>query len=207
MDPTTLKKLWARFRPRFVLPLGNAQDLRDNGIPDSHITSLDWWQHRVVVVEIEVQNTTTTKVATALAVFEITCVPSQHQSNRGPLDRNAGLWSGFTITSLMPYTRKALEASRMPSALSSMESTQFTCYFAGDTGYAYSPDDNVGEERCPAFKEMGARFDGFDLALLPIGSANLIRRLHAWVCLRPFFEERTNRVNSRLAYMQAPLIA
>lgn len=46
----------------------------------------------------------------------------------------------------------------------------FSCFFAGDTGYAYSPDDNVGKVVCPAFKQIGDIYNGFDLALLPIGS-------------------------------------
>jgi len=42
-------------------------------------------------------------------------------------------------------------------------------YFAGDTGY------------CPVFKEIGARFGGFDLALIPIGAYRprwLMRPMH-----------------------------
>jgi N-acyl-phosphatidylethanolamine-hydrolysing phospholipase D len=39
-----------------------------------------------------------------------------------------------------------------------LRSATRTVYFAGDTGY------------CPVFREIGARFGGVDLALLPIGS-------------------------------------
>ena len=44
-------------------------------------------------------------------------------------------------------------------------------YFAGDTGYrtVRDGDDEDTAPRCPAFKEIGEKFGGFDLALLPIG--------------------------------------
>lgn len=39
-----------------------------------------------------------------------------------------------------------------------LRSAERTIYFAGDTGY------------CPTFKEIGARFGGFDLGMIPIGA-------------------------------------
>jgi N-acyl-phosphatidylethanolamine-hydrolysing phospholipase D len=39
-----------------------------------------------------------------------------------------------------------------------LRSAERTVYFAGDTGY------------CPTFKEIGERFGGFDLAMIPIGA-------------------------------------
>lgn len=41
-----------------------------------------------------------------------------------------------------------------------LKSAARSIYFAGDTGY------------CPLFKEIGARFGGFDLAMIPIGAYN-----------------------------------
>jgi len=44
-------------------------------------------------------------------------------------------------------------------------------YFAGDTAYR-TVRDGEGEDKapvCPAFAEVGERFGGFDMALLPIG--------------------------------------
>ncbi|KAK0215408.1 beta-lactamase superfamily domain-containing protein [Armillaria fumosa] len=45
-------------------------------------------------------------------------------------------------------------------------------YFAGDTGYRSVKDGEDEAERpvCPAFKEIGERFGGFDLAMIPIGA-------------------------------------
>ena len=44
-------------------------------------------------------------------------------------------------------------------------------YFAGDTGYrtVLGGEDEDAVPRCPAFKEIGEKFGGVDLALLPIG--------------------------------------
>jgi len=44
-------------------------------------------------------------------------------------------------------------------------------YFAGDTGY-HTVRDGKDEDKfpvCPAFAEVGERFGGVDVALLPIG--------------------------------------
>ncbi|KAK0229658.1 Metallo-hydrolase/oxidoreductase [Armillaria nabsnona] len=45
-------------------------------------------------------------------------------------------------------------------------------YFTGDTGYRSVEDGENEAERpvCPAFKEIGERFGGFDLAMIPIGA-------------------------------------
>ncbi|KAK0215407.1 hypothetical protein IW262DRAFT_1299675 [Armillaria fumosa] len=45
-------------------------------------------------------------------------------------------------------------------------------YFAGDTGYRSVKDgeDEEGRPVCPAFKEIGEHFSGFDLAMIPIGA-------------------------------------
>jgi L-ascorbate metabolism protein UlaG (beta-lactamase superfamily) len=51
------------------------------------------------------------------------------------------------------------------------EKTKVKVWFAGDTGYRTVKDgeneDNVPV--CPAFKQIGELFGGFDLAMIPIG--------------------------------------
>lgn len=136
--------------------------------------ALDWWQSRVIQVDLPNEDPLQPAVP---MLFEVTCVPSQHQSNRGAFDRNEGLWAGFTVTAVTEESRKGLLSSKPDSSkpnpelanLLNQQQPQFSCYFAGDTGYAYSPNDNVGKDRCPAFSEIAKRFRGFDLALLPIG--------------------------------------
>lgn len=190
MDLETISRLQNQFEPLFVVPLNNESPLLNldptYGKPSVEI--LDWWQSRIVKVDLPNKQDNLPVVST---VFEVTCVPSQHQSNRTLFDRNHSLWSGYTVTSVTKESQKGLLSSQSESRLSEelpellkQQQTPFSCFFAGDTGYAYSPDDKVGELRCPAFKEIGKRFGGFDLALLPIGFvkflslANLAPDLH-----------------------------
>lgn len=77
---------------------------------------------------------------THVAGLDIWFVPSQHWSARTPFDRAETLWGGWVV--------KTPAGAAHP----------FSFYFAGDTGY--SPD----------FRDIGARFGGFDLALIPIGA-------------------------------------
>ncbi|MFM0736386.1 MBL fold metallo-hydrolase [Paraburkholderia xenovorans] len=72
--------------------------------------------------------------------LEVWFVPAQHWSARTLFDRAQTLWGGWVAK-----TRKG--ASR-----------PFSFYFAGDTGYSKD------------FKDIGAAFGGFDLALIPIGA-------------------------------------
>jgi L-ascorbate metabolism protein UlaG (beta-lactamase superfamily) len=92
-DLPTLRNLASRFSPRVITPLGNGRLLRSAGI--RQIEELDWWQQA------------------APASPQITLVPAQHFSARGPHDRNRALWGGFIIDA-------------GPTRL----------YFAGDSGYA-----------------------------------------------------------------------
>ncbi|MEY4615250.1 MAG: hypothetical protein RJB66_210 [Pseudomonadota bacterium] len=74
MDLPSLKALYERFHPQFIVPLGNAKFLRDEGIEG--ITELDWWQ----------------------SLGPVQLVPAQHWSARGVGDRNLALWGGFVLT-------------------------------------------------------------------------------------------------------------
>jgi L-ascorbate metabolism protein UlaG (beta-lactamase superfamily) len=73
LDLPTLVRLDARFHPRFVVPLGNAKLLRDEGIAD--VVELDWWE----------------------SIGPVRLVPAQHWSARGLDDRNEALWGGYVI--------------------------------------------------------------------------------------------------------------
>lgn len=66
---------------------------------------------------------------------ETFCVPAQHFSGRGPGDHNRSLWCGWRL-----------------------HFSDFSLYFAGDTGYG------------PLFRDMAEVFGPVDLALLPIGA-------------------------------------
>jgi L-ascorbate metabolism protein UlaG (beta-lactamase superfamily) len=92
-DLPTLRALARRFHPRVIAPLGNGRLLRSAGV--ARVEELDWWRQAAPVSP------------------QVTLVPAQHFSARGPLDRNRALWGGFLI-----------EAGRR------------RIFFAGDTGYA-----------------------------------------------------------------------
>jgi N-acyl-phosphatidylethanolamine-hydrolysing phospholipase D len=68
-----------------------------------------------------------------------------------------------------------------------LKSSERTAYFAGDTGYS------------PSFREIGKRFGGFDLSMIPIGAYNprwLMRPMH----LNPAEAVKVHMdVNSRLS--------
>ena len=79
------------------------------------------------------------------------------------MDRMRGqpaLWSGW-----------AFEEVVEGASAEKTTSTGKKVYFAGDTAYKALWDgrDEADCPSCPAFKEIGERFDGFDVALLPIG--------------------------------------
>ena len=175
MDLNTLRVLQNqedRAAPHFVVPLNNESVLRDmDSDGDAIIHSLDWWESRIFNVRLPSRESTKSIAMS----FEITCVPSQHQSNRSINDRNHGLWCGYVVTSVTAASRNALlsEAGKkmgLPSMVPDDEHEPFSCFFAGDTGYGYvPPGKSEAPYVCPAFREIGDRFDGFDLALLPIG--------------------------------------
>jgi len=90
-DVGTLRSL-TNGRTRFLTPLGLGKVLRDADI--GPVEELDWWQ------------------STTVGGVEVTCVPTQHWSQRGLFDRDETLWSGWAVVG---KTRRF--------------------YFAGDTGY------------------------------------------------------------------------
>ncbi len=79
LDLPTIKRLFEKFNPEFIVPLGNVELLRTEG--DLKILELDWWQN-----------------APLARGASITLVPSQHWSARGIFDRSHALWGGFIIS-------------------------------------------------------------------------------------------------------------
>ena len=80
----------------------------------------------------------------SLDSLDITFVPATHWSARGLFDRSETLWGGWVFQNLKTPT-----AGR---------GRPYSMYFAGDTGYSKD------------FRDIGERFGGFDLALIPIGA-------------------------------------
>lgn len=90
LDRTTLARLERRDRPRLLtgLKVGRITPCRN-------VSELDWWDRAALAGGVNV-----------------TYVPAEHASARGPFDQNKSLWGGFVI-----------------------ETPAGTIYFAGDTAF------------------------------------------------------------------------
>lgn len=162
----------------FIVPLKVSQYLISMGVPKEKIIELDWWQS--VTLPTKPTSSAASAGGSPFASARppvITAVPAQHQSARTIWDRNASLWCGYVCES----------PSSAPAAEQGSKSVKW--YFSGDTGYRSVPkgtqpysDAEMNAVRCPAFKEIGEKFGGFDLALLPVGAYRLVpvvRGVHA----------------------------
>ncbi len=110
MDLPTLKRLWARDRPKIVTSLGNDATLKDNGIP---ATALDWGQS----VSGAALNGLAPQAVIQCGNYEhcpdyrVHVTRNHHWGSRWGSDRNRALWSSFVI-----------------------ETRAGNIFFAGDTG-------------------------------------------------------------------------
>ena len=160
MDDATLRAVWKKSRPHFFAPLGNTPHLASFGIPTSHIHTLDWWEDSTVSVALPAS--ASGAGAPAKASFTMACTPAQHVANRSLFDRWHTLWASWTVVEDLPASTAAAGAGgRKPK----------TVCFVVDTGYrtVREGEDERAAPVCPAFKEIGEKFGGVDLALLPIG--------------------------------------
>lgn len=78
MDLNSLEKLYKKFNPLFIVPLGNEHYIK-NFAPNANVIELDWFQ------KTDFKNT------------EFFLTPAQHWSARGLFDRREALWGGFVI--------------------------------------------------------------------------------------------------------------
>lgn len=79
----SIKSLHEKFKPVFIMPLGNAKLVDD--IEAIKVVELDWWHSH------------TLKNGDSSAT--ITLVPSQHWSARGLTDKREALWGGYVVES------------------------------------------------------------------------------------------------------------
>ncbi|MBS0244962.1 MAG: MBL fold metallo-hydrolase, partial [Proteobacteria bacterium] len=79
MDLETLGRLWQRFRPKIVTPLGNDTIIR-SAISDLEARTVDWGD----AVDLG-------------GGLVVDTVPTQHWSARGVADRSHALWASFVI--------------------------------------------------------------------------------------------------------------
>jgi L-ascorbate metabolism protein UlaG (beta-lactamase superfamily) len=80
LDRATIARLWQKFRPRVVTPLGNDAVIRRTH-PDIAVETLDWGQNLALSDRVHVH-----------------LEPAYHWSGRGILDRRMALWGSFVLT-------------------------------------------------------------------------------------------------------------
>ncbi|THH20598.1 hypothetical protein EW146_g807 [Bondarzewia mesenterica] len=162
---TLLENAAGSTTPHIFVSLNNAKHLSDalNLSPD-RVHDLDWWDERVIRLGIPSKNQSNSDSheKTVEARVRLTCTPSQHTSGRKGYDRWNSLWGAWVVEELLPPS----------SPGNTWEDVGRKAYFAGDTGYrtVRNEEDEDTAEVCPAFRMVGERFGGVDVALLPIGA-------------------------------------
>ncbi len=160
-DLPTLRRLSERDRPQFLVPLGDAELLRDHGV--QRVREMDWWEvedfewspgHAQTETSTETPTKKQTQAPTEARTdartdartetradmrIEAQFVPAHHWSARGMTDRLRSLWGGFAFKI---QTRTG----------------ETKIFFAGDTGYASH------------FTELREVWGVPDLAILPVGA-------------------------------------
>jgi L-ascorbate metabolism protein UlaG (beta-lactamase superfamily) len=106
-DVPTVRKIYQKDKPQLIVPLGVKAHLRKLGIEG---IEMDWWQH----IELGAEK------------FSIHCVPAQHFSGRGSLDRDATLWCGYVLHTPIGKV-----------------------YYCGDTGYSSELFKTIGQRLGP----------------------------------------------------------
>lgn len=158
LDAASIQTLLRRFpKTKVFVPLGNKTWVLSMGVEERNVYELDWWGRREFSpLDFE---RTVEDISGEEVVVRITCTPAQHNSGRGALDKDTTLWCGWVIEQFINSKREASipESKRIGSV-----------YHAGDTGYRRTASSDVV---CPAFKEIGAKFGGFDLSFVCITSS------------------------------------
>jgi N-acyl-phosphatidylethanolamine-hydrolysing phospholipase D len=156
LDTHTIQTLFRLRKPHIFAPLGNEAYFAASVATPTHTHCLDWWDARLITVDLP-PSSTATAAAAVQGHFRLTCTPGQHFTGRGLLDRFKSLWASWAVEELAGQGAQNSGGKKV--------------WFAGDTGYRTvkegEEEDNV--PCCPVFKEIGQKFGGFDLALIPIG--------------------------------------
>lgn len=167
MDETTIRSLRERHNPHFFAPLNNDDAFVSFNVAPTHFHCLDWWDDSDISVALPTLSSNGQGGPKVTATFRLTCTPAQHQTARGLFDRFHTLWSSWAVEEVVPENsgRKG-----------------FKLWFGGDTGYRHveeGQDENT-VPYCPAFKEIGDKFGGIDLGLIPIGAYNPRHVMSSW---------------------------
>ncbi|OCH93534.1 N-acyl-phosphatidylethanolamine-hydrolyzing phospholipase D [Obba rivulosa] len=167
-DSSTLQTLYGMHKPHVFAALGNLPYLLSLDIPQDKIHTMDWWDARLLSVPLP-PKVGSTFVAASL---KVTCTPAQHTAARGTFDKWRSLWASWAVEEIV-------DGAGTPSPAIGKKT-----WFAGDTGYRTirNGEDEDKLPVCPAFAEIGRRFDGFDFAMIPIGAyapRELFSNMHA----------------------------
>lgn len=145
LDTSTVLQI-LKFFPsvEWLVPLGIEAWLIATGVRRDKIQQMDWWDGWSGFRSKQGEGS-------ASSIFRFSCVPAQHNSGRNGLDQASTLWCGWVVER---FIDNGSGKTRMGAI-----------YHAGDTGYRRS---SSSKDVCPAFREIGTRFNGFDLAFIPI---------------------------------------
>jgi len=154
LDASSIQSLVLRFpKAKYFVPLGNKSILAGMGVRKENLYELDWWNMREFS---PLDFGRTLKEGSDEVILRFSCVPAQHNSGRGALDKDTALWCGWVIEQILCSKDEAnVSATRRYGSI----------YHAGDTGYRRLATSDVV---CPAFKEIGSKFGSFDLSFIPI---------------------------------------
>lgn len=164
LSETSVKDITsAHPRAQFFVGLGLGALFKGLGI--NRVTEMDWWEDATLELVREGPPISTTaevvdenKSRTSQKITtRVSCLPSQHASGRGILDKDRTLWASWAVAS-----------------------GGKSVWFGGDTGYRAVPElpegvddygpDYEGLPRCPQFAQIGRLRGPFDLGLIPIGA-------------------------------------
>jgi N-acyl-phosphatidylethanolamine-hydrolysing phospholipase D len=134
---------------KWFVPLGNKKWFTSTGVKDELVFEMDWWQDWSGELGKKSSSTESDH-------FKVSCVPAQHTSGRSGLDKESTLWCGWVVERFLgaENSTASTEAQRKGAV-----------YHAGDTGYRRTTRSDIV---CPAFKDIGKTFGGFDLSFVPI---------------------------------------
>ncbi|KAJ9119334.1 hypothetical protein QFC24_005805 [Naganishia onofrii] len=163
LDIPTLTRLLAHqksFTPHLFMPLNTLYALPSNLQQAYKTTQLDWWGSAELQVE-------------GVGRARLSALPSQHFTARGIFDRNKALWASWSVEELLDGDDNAdVTDSAEKKVVGGKVGAKI--WFGGDTGYCSVKDGQHSVDLqapvCPAFKEIGEKYGGFDLGLIPIGA-------------------------------------
>lgn len=157
LDFSTVMAITKNFpRTTWFVPLGNKKWLANTGVDEKQIHEMDWWDTKEGSFADGAFKFLPKGVKTE-TYFKISCTPAQHNSGRSGLDGGSTLWSGWAIERFTTVT-SSKDTTTQPTRKGAI-------YHAGDTGYRRTTKSPI---ICPAFREIGQKFNGFDLSFVPI---------------------------------------